>query len=159
MVNLPNALASEVPVWKKLITGEYYVGHIDLNLINNNTLIIADLKDDDTDIIKSLIQIMSYGINQKHNMFEKIPDFNAIDFKCLAFTKDELWVFDPELFKLDCIKFIKYANSVRTRNLKSLPFSKGLTRTDLLEDIEKVVGFLQRYINEDKNSELNDNNS
>ncbi len=158
MANLPNALASEIPVWKKLIDVEYYVGHIDLNLIANDTFFIADLKVDGTDIIKSLGQIMSYGINQKRLIFNKISDSNAINFKCIAFTKEELWVFDPESLKLDIIKFIKYANIVRTRNLKSLPFSKGLKRTDLLEDIEKVVGFLQRFINEEENNDLDDDN-
>ncbi len=157
MVNLPNALASEIPVWKKLNRVEYYVGHVDLNLVDNDTFFVADLKDDETDIIKSLIQITSYGINQKHIFFNKIPDFNAIDFKCIAFTKDELWVFDPESLKHDIIRFIKYANNIRTRNLKSLPFSKGLKRTDLLEDIEKVMNFFEKFIKEEENNDLDDN--
>ncbi|MBA7517951.1 hypothetical protein ES705_10016 [subsurface metagenome] len=53
--------------------------------------------------------------------------------------KDGLSVFDPESLKHNIMKFIQYANNIRTRNLKSLHFSKGLKRTDLLEDIEKVV--------------------
>jgi len=158
MVNLPTAMASEVPVWKKLNNVEFYVGHIDLNLTDNDTFFIADLKDDEIDIIKSLAQITSYGINQKRLIFNKNPNSNAINFKCIAFTKEELWVFDPESLKHDIIKFIKYANSVRTRNLKSLPFSKGLTRTDLLEDFEKVVAFFQRFIKEEENHDLDDDN-
>jgi len=150
MVNLSNAMASEVPVWNKLKNGKYYVGHIDLNLINDDTFFIADLKDDEIDIIKSLSQITSYGINQKRLIFNKINDIDAIKFKCIAFTKDELWVFDPEGLKYDIIKFIKYTNSIRSRNLKSLPYSNGLKRTDLLEDIEKVVAIFQRYIKEEE---------
>lgn len=76
---------------------------------------IADLKDDETDIIKSLAQIMSYGINQKRLIFNKSPDFNAINFKCIIFTKDELWVFEPSSLKHYINKFIKYANKVRKK--------------------------------------------
>lgn len=159
MVELPNALASEIPVWKRLKDGKYYNGHIDMNLIENNTFFVADLKNNKTDIIKSLIQVMSYGINQKCLILRKDSDYNVIDFKCIVFTKDELWVFDPESLKHDIIKFIEYANSIRTRNLKSLPFSKGLKRTDLLEDIEKVVGFLQRYVEEEEDYDLDVDNS
>ena len=55
---------------------------------------------------------MSYGINQKRQFYNKIPDFNAINFKCIAFTKDELWVFDPESLKHDIIKFINMPNII-----------------------------------------------
>jgi len=61
--------------------------------------------------------------------------------------------------KHDIIKFIEYANNVRTRNLKSLLFSKGLKRTDFLNDIKKVVFFLQKFINADENNYLDENNS
>lgn len=149
MMELPNALATEIPVWKKLKNSEYIVGHIDLNLVDDDTFFVADLKDDKTDILKSLIQIMSYGINQKQLIFNEVSNFNAIDFKCIVFTKNELCIFDPEYLKYDIIKFIEYANSFRTRNLKSLPFSSGLKRTDLLNDVKKVVFFLQKYVNDD----------
>jgi len=62
---------------------------------------------------------MSYGINQKHLIFNEVSDFNAIDFKCIVFTKNELCIFDPESLKHDIIIFIEYANSVRTSNFKS----------------------------------------
>ncbi len=57
------------------------------------------------------------------------------------------------------MKKIKKRNKVRERNLKSLPFSKGFNRTDLLNDIRKGVFFLQKFINEDENNDLDDNNS
>jgi hypothetical protein len=152
MVEFPNALASEIPVWKRLKNGKYYVGHTDLNLFNGDILFIADLKADETDIIKSLPQITSYGINQKKLIFGKIKDITSIKVKCIVFTKDELWVFNPEFLRDDIIEFIKYANSLRKSNLKSLPYSKGLQRTDLLDDMQKVVFFLQKYIDEEENS-------
>jgi len=141
MIKLPNAMACENPVWERIESNLYCVGHIDLNLVNNNTLFIADLKDDETDVIKSLLQVLSYGLMQKRLVFKKPSDFNAFNIKCILFTKDEVWEFDPEILKSEFIDFIKYVNSLREKNLKSLPFSKGLQRTDLLEDIEKVVGF------------------
>ncbi len=145
-------MACEIPVWKRIQGTLYCVGHIDLNIVNNNTLFIADLKDDETDVIKSLLQIFSYGLMQKRLIFKNSSDFNAFDLKCIIFTKDEVWEFDPEVLKSEFIDFIKYANSLREKNLKSLPFSKGLQRTDLLDDIEKVVLFLQKFINEDQNN-------
>jgi len=156
MVNLPNAMACEIPVWKRIKGTLYCVGHIDLNLVYNNTLFVADLKDDEIDVIKSLLQIFSYGLMQKRRIFKKPSDINYFDLKCVVFTKDELWEFDPEFLKSELIDFIKYTNSLRENNLKSLPFSKGLKRTDLLEDIEKVVGFLQTFVNEEENNNLDD---
>ena len=64
-----------------------------MNLIGGDTLFIADLKADETDIIKSLPQITSYGINQKKLIFGKIKDIGSIEVKCIVFTKDELWEF------------------------------------------------------------------
>jgi hypothetical protein len=57
-----------------------------------------------------------------------------------------------EDLKHDIINFIKYANSIRDENLKTVPFSKGLQRTDLLDDFKKVVLFLQKFINEEEGS-------
>jgi len=159
MIKLPNAMVCENPVWKRIESNLYCIGHIDLNLVNNNTLFIADLKDDETDVIKSLLQILSYGLMQKRLIFKKPSDFNAFNLKCILFTKDEVWEFDPEILKSEFIDFIKYVNSLREKNLKSLPFSKGLKRTDLLEDIEKVVGFPQRYVEEEEDYDLDVDNS
>ena len=159
MIKLPNAMACENPVWERIENNLYCVGHIDLNLVNNNTLFIADLKDDETDVIKSLLQVLSYGLMQKRLVFKKPSDFNAFNLKCILFTKDEVWEFDPEILKSEFIDFIKYVNSLREKNLKSLPFSKGLQRTDLLEDIEKVVGFLQRSVEEEEDYDLDVDNS
>lgn len=152
MFEFPYAIASEVPVWKELKNGKFYVGHVDLNLIKDDVFYVADLKIDEVDIIKSLAQITSYGINQKRLVFNKMNKIDPIEIRCIAFTKDEIWVFNPESLRQDIIQFIKYANSLREENLKSLPFSKGLKRTDLLDDIEKVVFFIQKFIdNDDKN--------
>jgi hypothetical protein len=57
-----------------------------------------------------------------------------------------------EDLKHDIINFIKYANSIRDENLKTVPFSKGLQRIDLLDDFKKVVLFLQKFINEEEGS-------
>ena len=156
MVRFPFAMASEIPVWKKLKSGNYYVGHVDLNLIDEETFFVADLKDDEVDIIKSLIQITSYGINQKRLIFSERKNIDPIMFKCIAFTKNELWVFNPETLRHDIIKFTRYANSLREKNLKSLPFSKREKRTDLLEDIEKTVFFLQNIIDNDDKNDLDE---
>ncbi len=115
-------------------------------------MFIADLKANETDIIKILPEINSYGINQKKLIFGEIEDIGSIEVKCIVFTKDELWVFNPEFLRDDIIKFIRYANSLRDSDLKSLPFSKGLERTKLLDDMQKVVFFLQKFINEGEDS-------
>ncbi len=153
MIKLPSAKASEIPVWSMLKGNEYCVGHIDLFLADEvisrntlrSTLYIADLKADETDIIRSLPQIVSYGVMLKNLIFKTSSDFKAFDLKCIMFTKDEVWEFEPDSLKYELINFIKYANSIRNIPLKSLSFSKGLSRTDLLKDIEKVVAFLQSF--------------
>jgi hypothetical protein len=122
-------------------------------------LFIADLKANETDIIKILPEINSYGINQKKLIFGEIEDIGSIEVKCIVFTKDELWVFNPEFLRNDIIKFIRYANSLRDSDLKSLPFSKGLKRTNLLDDMQKVVFFLQEFINKGEKNDLDDNKS
>ena len=138
MTDLQNALSSEIPVWKSLVNGQYYVGHVDLNLFSGNILFVVDLKEDEVDILKSLPQIVTYGVVQKDLLLKKTSNLGAIDFKCIIFTKEELWVFDPEVLQKDIIEFVMHANNMRRRNLKCLPYSKGSSRTDLLEDLEKI---------------------
>ena len=67
-------------------------------------------------------------------------DFNRFDLKCIVFSKKTIWEFDPDSLKADIIYFIEYTNSLRPKSdlLRSLPFAKGLTRTDLLEDVKRV---------------------
>jgi len=63
------------------------------------------------------------------------------------------WIDDSSDLKF---KKFRYANSLREKNLKSLPFSKGEKRTDLLEDIEKTVFFLQNIIDNDDKNDLDE---
>lgn len=67
----------------------------------------------------------------------------------MIFTKDDIYEFELDDIKQEIIDFIKYANFIRENPLQSLPFSKGLNRTNLLEDFKKVVAFLEIYIKKD----------
>lgn len=89
---------------------------------------------------KSLTQIISYGVMLKKLIFKTFSDFNSFDLKCIIFSKNTLWEFDPDLLKADIISFIEYTNSLRPKSdlLRSLPFIKEIARTDLLEDVKKV---------------------
>ena len=135
-----NAMVSEAPVWKKLHS-KYIIGHIDLILADKNTLYIADLKDDETDMLKSLPQIMSYGILSRKLFFKELSDFNNFKLKLIVFTRNEIWEFDVDSLEKGIIEFIKYANSVRNNRLETMSDPRG----DLQEEVEKIVSFLQLY--------------
>ncbi len=138
MIKHPNAMASEVPVWKDLDGSEYCVGSIDLILVNKNTLIIADLKDNETDMIKSLPQIVCYGIMLRELIFDTLSGFRAFDLKCICFSRNKVWEFEPVSLMQEIIDFIIKANELRETDLMSKSFADGLPRTNLLEDLQKI---------------------
>ncbi len=136
MIEHSNAIVSELPVWKSVTNG-LCIGHIDLCLIHCDTFYISDLKYNKSDAIRSLAQIIAYGMMIR-DIISKMFDLNSFKLKCLIFTKDDLWIFDPLSLRNKVIDFIKFANSIRKRNLKSLRFAKTLPRTNLLSNMEDV---------------------
>lgn len=140
MLKHRNAMASEVPILKK-IHNEFIVGNIDLILANNYTIYIADLKDNETDMLKSLPQIMSYGVLSKKLFFKNESDFNYCDLKLIVFSRNEIWEFQIDSLKQKIVEFIEYANSIRDNRLMTI----SDPRRDLQKEIEKVVAFLRIF--------------
>ena len=109
-----NALAIEVPVWKILkklnsLTSKYkyYTGHIDLLLIENNSLIIADYKPDSEDFYKSIPQLVSYYIILEY-ILNNFGFKGVLKIKCIIFNRDRVIEFDPSKVKNLINKFIDF---------------------------------------------------
>jgi len=136
MIRHPNSILTEVPTWKELYNNLYAVGLIDLILVIDDSLIIADLKKDDNDMIKSLPQIMAYTLMFENIIFKNCTNFNAFNLKCIVFTRNKIWEFELKSLKTHIIKFIKYYNSIRENRLMTL--SRPIRR-DLQKDIETIL--------------------
>ena len=115
LLNNNNVIAIEIPVWKK-IKNEYrfFVGHIDLLLFIDDTIVIADYKPDEVEIFKSLPQIAAYGIMLAKRLGE-LGYRNEMNVKCVGFNKDVAWEFDPDIIKSEIPKFIEYEKKISKR--------------------------------------------
>ncbi|UYP46558.1 hypothetical protein NEF87_002843 [Candidatus Lokiarchaeum ossiferum] len=106
LLTIEEALSIETPVWtrkqqritdflpqdKNSFNFSYrrsLTGHIDLILYDfaNNNLIIADYKPEGH-FLRSLPQVATYGLLMKRIL-------NIPNIKCLSFSKDEAWLYDP----------------------------------------------------------------
>ncbi len=89
-------LALEVPTWMKLKNNDYCTGHIDLLAIMSNTLIIADFKQNYSEMVKSITQVIAYA-----KMLKEQLKLNC-KIMCALFTKKE-----SISFYLDVIEDVK----------------------------------------------------
>jgi len=133
ILNEDNALAMEIPAWKVIEKiNVVYTGHIDLLLINNNCIVIADYKPDKTEILKSLPQICVYGLMLEY-ILNKIDDTVKINIDCMVFNKNRAWKFKPEILNSYILDFVKYMKHERNVPLLSKNGS------DLEKEIEKII--------------------
>lgn len=133
ILNEDNALAMEIPAWKVMEKmNEVYTGHIDLLLLNNNCIIIADYKPDKTEMLKSLPQICVYGLMLEY-ILNKIDDTVKLNIDCMVFNKNRAWKFKPEILNSYILDFVKYMK--HERNLPLL----CKNRSDLEKEIEKII--------------------
>ena len=112
-----NALAIEVPIWTttqdKLtaseikinsftcMSNETFTGHIDLLLYDetDGSLVVADYKPENY-LMRSLPQVATYGLVMKRVLrFPKV--------KCVSFSKDKAWVYDPEIIRTQIPKYLR----------------------------------------------------
>lgn len=110
LLTIEEALSIETPVWtrkqqritdflpqkKNSFNFSYrrsLTGHIDLILYDfvNNNIIIADYKPEGY-FLRSLPQVATYGLLMKRIL-------NIPNIKCLSFSKDEAWLYDPLILK------------------------------------------------------------
>ena len=104
-----NIIGIEIPVWKTLTNHSYYTGHIDVLAVIDGTLVVADYKPDETEIIKSLPQICAYAYMLKQRL--GLIDFNKI--MCVGFSKDVVWSFHPQILERELLNFITEMNAKR----------------------------------------------
>jgi hypothetical protein len=93
-----NAIAIEVPIWKKFGT-QFITGHIDLVQVEQKKFKIVDYKPEGY-FLKSLPQVSMYGI-----LFKSI--FNIDKLTCVSFNKNKAWEYDPSILLTDIRNFLK----------------------------------------------------
>ena len=82
-----------------------FTGHIDLMLYSpeNETLIISDYKPEGK-YLPSLPQVAFYGM-----FFKRL--FKLDNVMCVSFSKDDAWVYDPEILKTDILDYLEQYGS------------------------------------------------
>lgn len=87
LMNSPYAIAIEIPIWKNIKnSNKNFTGHIDLILHKENSLIVADYKQDQAEILKAIPQITAYSIMLKERL-ERIGYNKRLNLKCVGFSK------------------------------------------------------------------------
>ena len=126
-------LGIEVPVWicSKNFT---FTGHIDLLAMYNDTLIIADYKPTEKQILKSFPQISVYAYMIKDRL--GLKDFSKTI--CVGFSKDVTYSFTPVILENELLEFINDVNSKRNSPLQCFKLKNG-KETDLHDTIEQVI--------------------
>jgi hypothetical protein len=132
LISKSNVIGIEVPVWK--IGAINYTGHIDLLAVIGNTLIIADYKPTEKEVIRSIPQILAYAYMIKQRL--GLKGFNNV--VCVGFTKDIVWSFNPSILEAEILDFINNANLSRKTPLYSKK-NKGNAETDLFSAVQNLI--------------------
>ncbi len=107
----------ETPVWLYLSNRkEYLTGHIDLTLTKENIIFVSDYKTSKEEMIRSLPQISTYGLLLKHNLLGINNSFN-FEIKCITFSKDLAFIYNPNILQSEILNFIKLMNEKRENRL------------------------------------------
>lgn len=124
-------------IWLK-ITDKYLIGHIDLVLINNNEIMIADYKKNISEILKSLPQITAYAILLNKRLFNNDIRFN-IKFKCIGFCKRGAIIFNPFIIQSKILEFIQDWNNDHNHNSTTRKYLKRIGKFDLFNLWKDVI--------------------
>lgn len=132
LISNESVIGIEVPVWK--IGAINYTGHIDLLAVLGNTLVIADYKPTEAEVLRSIPQILAYAYMIKERL--GLKSFKNV--LCVGFTKDVAWSFDPSILEAEVVDFINYANSTRKSPLYSKK-NKGKAITELSNAVKNLI--------------------
>ena len=132
LISNKNIIGIEVPVWKIGVIN--YTGHIDLLAVFDNTLVIADYKPTEAEVLRSIPQILAYAYMLKERL--GLKGFKNV--LCVGFTKDIAWSFNPSILEAEVIDFINYANQTRKSPLYSKK-NKGKAITELLNAVKNLI--------------------
>jgi hypothetical protein len=127
-----NIIGIEVPVWK--IGAINYTGHVDLLAVLGNNLVIADYKPTETEVLRSIPQILAYAYMIKQRL--GLKSFKNV--LCVGFTKDVAWSFNPSILEAEVIDFINHINTTRKSPLYSKK-NKGKAITELLNAVKNLL--------------------
>ena len=130
-------LALEIPVWKCINTPantEYFIGHIDLLLIEGDTLVIGDYKPKLREIYKSLPQITVYAVFFRDRLKDYSKNSN-LKIKYVGFTKDYAIEWNPDILIPKIIEFVEKENKLRKNNLLT---ASRKSKKDLQEELKKI---------------------
>ncbi len=115
LIHDTNSLAIEIPVWQEIqSTSETYIGHIDLLLYDQKELIIADYKQDEQEILKAIPQITIYATMFKERL-RALGFSEDLHLKCVEFSIDVAYEFNPEAMIDKILDFINYEKKVSRR--------------------------------------------
>ena len=105
--HIPYSSGIEIPVW--ICKNTYLKGHIDLILILDEIIIVADYKPDEdpfpqtyrtvNSFLNSIPQVASYGLIIKER-------FNVKNLLCVTFNKTGSWIYEPEILLEEINDFI-----------------------------------------------------
>ena len=138
ITNDNNTIAIESPVWKPIENSSLFnIGHIDIILFINGSLIIADYKHDENERYRSLPQLTAYGILLKGRLEDYGVHINN-NILCIGFSKDVAYSFNPEDLYPKLLQFVKITNSNRNSCLLSRKIPKNSKRTDLYNDLKRL---------------------
>ncbi len=138
ITNDNNTIAIESPVWKPIENSSLFnIGHIDIILFINGFLIIADYKQDENEIYRSLPQLTAYGILLKDRLEDYGVHINN-SLLCIGFSKDMAYSFNPEDLYPKLLEFVKITNSNRNSYLLSRKIPKNSKRTYLYNDLKRL---------------------
>ncbi len=138
ITNDNNTIAIESPVWKPIENSNLFnIGHIDIILFINGYLIIADYKQDEDEIYRSLPQLTAYGILLKNRLEDYGVHINN-NLLCVGFSKDMAYSFNPEDLYPKLLQFVNITNSNRNSCLLSRKIPKNSKRTDLYDDLKRL---------------------
>ncbi len=136
-----NTIAIEIPCWIPLMNGKFITGHIDALIVKDNTIYVGDYKLDREEIFRALPQICAYGLMLKDRLSD--IDLNLrFQVKCFGFSKDEAWVFDPDILNDYILNFI--LNTNLDRKNKSLPLLSTLDFEDLYDTLKILIDSISR---------------
>ncbi len=117
LLECKEAIATEIPVWMEIPnSNQFYVGHIDLLLIYDNSIIIADFKQSKAKILKNIPQLMTYAFLLKHQL-SLIGNVNTLNIKCIGYTKNIAFEFNPFDIKGDVLNFINQHSILKEKLL------------------------------------------
>jgi len=132
LISNGSVIGIEVPVWK--ISTINYTGHIDLLAVIDNTLIIADYKPTEKEVLRSVPQILAYAYMIKQRL--GLKGFKNV--VCVGFTKDIAWSFTPSILEAEVLDFINNTNLSRKTPLYSKK-NKEKVASDLFYAIKNVI--------------------